>query len=416
MLHRVSFVLGLGAAWLLIVNTNAACAQSVGPDPRSSPIVAVTSRGAPDFERGLTALQAGDQPAAIAAFRASYDLDPNPAALLNLGIAYTNLGKPHDAAQMLTSYLEHADAARDASSIRTVRAEIVRLRSENGVIQLHMLPDVARVQVDGEDVSPSNGELLVVPGKRSFLVSAEGYLPFNQSLDVQPGRFTLEVQLKSVAAVSAASAAISQPTELVSPGSPEPVDEPEAPAAAGCAMSELCVGPVVALLGPPNLIGGGLHLRFGRYLGAGVDYQALPSINISSITVGASLLSANARVYPFGGAFFVGGGFGYQTIKGQLRDGDMTVGAKTGFPAATANIGFMGHDGFVLGADIGLLFPLGSSQVSMQDLSGNNFPPGSASQTQLNSVMSQAQNRISHLLDVMPVFMQVNLLRVGYLF
>jgi hypothetical protein len=127
-------------------------------------------------------------------------------------------------------------------------------------------------------------------------------------------------------------------------------------------------------------------------------------------------LSANARVYPFGGAFFLGGGFGYQTIKGQMRDGDTTLGAKAGFPAATANIGFMGHDGFVLGADIGLLFPLGTSHVSVQDVSDTKFAPGSASETQLNSTMSQAQNRLSHLLDVMPVFMQVNLLRVGYLF
>jgi hypothetical protein len=416
MLHRVTtFVLGIGAAWLWIANTNAACAQGAKDAPSSS-VFAEGSRGGPDFERGLAALQAGDQTAAIAAFRASYALDANSAALLNLGIAYTNLGKPHDAAQILASYLAHADSARDAQTMQAVRTEIVRLRSENGVIQLHLIPDVARVQVDGEDVSPAGGELLVVPGKRSFSVFAEGYLPFNQTLDVQPGRFTLEVQLKPIAVVSAAAAAASPPSELVSPALVAPVEEPEASAAAGCAMSELCVGPVVALFGPPNLIGGGLHLRFGRYLGAGVDYQVLPSINISSITVGASLLSANARVYPFGGAFFVGGGFGYQAIKGQLRDGDMTLGAKTGFPAATANIGFMGHDGFVLGADIGLLFPLGTSRVSVQDMSGAKFAPGSASETQLNSTMSQAQNRMTRLLDLMPVFMQVNLIRVGYLF
>jgi hypothetical protein len=71
------------------------------------------------------------------------------------------------------------------------------------------------------------------------------------------------------------------------------------------------MGPVVALLGPSNLIVGGLHRRFGKYLGAGVDSQVLRSVNVNPISLSTSLVSANARVYPFGGAFFLGGGFAY---------------------------------------------------------------------------------------------------------
>ena len=414
MLRGVTFAVTV-VTWVSIANPPPVRAQTVDTETTQAAVL-VMSSAPTDFDRGLTALQAGDHPAAIAAFSSSYEHDGNPAALLNLGIAYANLGKPHAARESLRAYLQRADATRDATTIRAARTEIERLRSENGAIELHLLPDVARVQLDGEDITPEHGEILVAPGKRQFSVLAAGYLPFNQALDVQPGRFVLEVELKPEAALSAPAAARAAPTTPIGTSLPEPADEPEASPAAGCAMSHLCVGPVVALLGPPNLIGGGLHMRFGRYLGAGVDYQALPSVNISPITVGTSLLSVHARVYPFGGAFFMGGGFGYQSIKGQMRDGDIAVGAKAAFPAATANIGFMGHDGFVLGADLGLLFPLGTTRVSVQDLTGGKTGQDSASQAQLTNTMHQAQDRVSHLLDMMPVFFQVNLIRVGYLF
>jgi hypothetical protein len=414
MLHRVTFAVTVYATWFSLAHPNAARAQTAPTDTPNPPVLVVNAAAPNDFQRGLAALQAGDHAVAIDAFQASYGQDANPAALLNLGIAYTNSARPHDACRTLALYVERADATQDAASIQATRIEIDRLRRDNGVIELHLLPDVARVQLDGQDIVPEHGELIVPPGKRTFSVVADGYLPFDQTLDVQPGRFILDVQLKLLAAVSAPAAAQTVQSEPVS--LPEPADEPETSAAGGCAMSEVCVGPVVALLGPPNLIGGGVHMRFGRYLGAGVDYQALPSVNISPITVGASLLSVHARVYPFGGAFFVGGGFGYQSIKGQLREGDVAVGAKAAFPAATANIGFMGHDGFVLGADLGLLFPLGTTRVSVQDMSGGKLAQDSASQTELKNTMRQTQDRVSQLLDLMPVFMQVNLIRVGYLF
>ncbi|HEY2733638.1 MAG TPA: hypothetical protein VGI70_06615, partial [Polyangiales bacterium] len=214
---------------------------------------------------------------------------------------------------------------------------------------------------------------------------------------------------------------IAAPAIANTPG-PEPVrtqdetyDEPEPAAANGCMLAQTCIGPVVALLGPPNLIGGGMHMRIGHYVGAGIDYQVLPNVNINPVTVGSSLMSANARLYPFGGAFFLGGGFAYQSIRAQFHDGALGVAAKTGFPAASANIGFMGHDGFVLGADIGLLFPLGTSHVSVRDLGGAAAASG-LTQQQIDSSREQAQSRVEKLLNAMPVFLQVNLVRLGYMF
>jgi hypothetical protein len=415
MQHRVPRALTLVTACLFVELLSGAkfvCAQALSEPP----VVSTTpSAGGADLQRGLSALQEGRLVEAVAAFQAAYAFDSNPAALLNLGIAYTNLGKPHLAVQALTSYLAHADAEQDALAMQGVRSEIERLRSDNGVIQLQFMPAGAQLRIDGEAIAPEHGEVLVVPGLRHVDVSADGYVPFNQALDVQPGLFTLAVELKPIGqpTVLPQVETPTGPTAPAAPAQPDVAsDEPEASAASSCMLSQVCMGPVVSLLGPPNLIGGGLHMRFGRYLGAGVDYQALPNVTVSPVTVGGSLLSAGARVYPFGGAFFLGGGMAYQAIHAQFHDSDVGVSARTGFSAATANIGFMGHDGFVFGADIGLLFPLGSNRVNVQDM-GNS---AGFSQAQIDATKAQAQSRVEKALDLMPVFLQVNLIRLGYMF
>ena len=376
----------------------------------------VETPGAEAFRRGLEALQEHRERDAVDEFRRAFELEANPAALLNLGIAYTNLAKPQAAVDALTAYMEQADPQRDAETVSAARAEIERLRAENGRVLLTLVPIGAELQVDGEKVEIKGEELLLAPGHRRISVRADGYLPFNQTLEVQPGQFRLAVRLTPTAQKTAAAA----PAALQAPAAPaaepaEPAEDPEAHAADSCAMGPVCAGPVLALLGPPNLVGGGLHLRFGRYLGAGVDYQFLPTINVNPISVGTSLVSANARVYPFGGAFFLGGGFAYQTINATLRDGDIAAAAKVSFPAATANIGFMGHDGFILGADIGLMFPLSSTHVSVRDMSGKLAQAG-ATQEQIDSTKQQAEQKVSAVMNALPVFLQVNLIRVGYMF
>jgi hypothetical protein len=416
MLHRVPLALTLATTCLFVEFVSDAKLARAQPVSDTPVITTTLGTGGQDLERGLSALQEGRFAEAVVAFNAAYTVTAEPAALLNLGIAYTNLGKPHEAARALTAYLEHADAEQDALAMQGARSEIERLRSDNGVIQLQFMPAGAQLRVDGEPITPEHGEVLVAPGLRHVDVSAEGYAPFDQTLDVQPGLFTLAVELKPVGQ-PAALPAIEIPTQTpvaATPAPPAEAPEDSEPAAeSSCLLAQVCMGPVVSLLGPPNLIGGGLHMRFGRYLGAGLDYQALPDVSISPVTIGGSLLSAGARVYPFGGAFFLGGGMAYQSIHAQFHDSDIGVAARTGFSAATANIGFMGHYGFVLGADIGLLFPLGSNHVSVRDMGG---AAGGVSQAQIDETKAQAQNRFQKVLNVMPVFLQVNLIRLGYMF
>lgn len=413
-------------SWLFIAGLScwAATSQSAhAQTPADAPVAQTTvltatpqPAQADDFQLGLDALAQNRYADAIGAFKAAYERDHKAAALLNLGIAYTNLERPHLAVQALQAYLAVPEAERGASSTDAVQREIARLRAESGRIGLHLIPEHAKVELDGEVVDVHGGELLAAPGKRTISASVDGYKPFSQTLDVPAGQFTLEIELQRIdtSVTTVAKAAPDASVQAPAPALHEPTDEPERGAESGCALSQVCLGPVVALLGPPNLIGGGLHARVGRYLGVGVDYQALPTMNFNPISLGTSLVSGNVRVYPFGGSFFLSGGMGYQTLKGQIRSGDITVGARAGFPAAMASIGFMGHDGFVLGADLGLLFPIGGIHARVNDnaaLSQSAVP-----QSDVDAARAKVESNVNQVLDKLPLLFQVNLLRVGYLF
>lgn len=370
-----------------------------------------------DFQLGLDALAQGRDLEAAHLFRTAFDREHNPAALVNLGIAYTNLGRTHQAVQALREYLTQADRSKDGATMDAVGAEIERLRQTSGRIGLHLVPSHAQVELDGEPVAPHDGELLATPGRHTVSAHAEGYAPFSQTLDVVAGQFTLEIELKPVPVANVAEAAPA-PSQSATAAVTATTFEPEAGDEnydSGCALKPVCVGPVFSLFGPPNIVGGGIHARIGRYLGVGVDYQVLPTLNLNPISFGASLLSANARVYPFGGAFFVSGGMGYQAYRGQIRDGDITISARTGFPAVIASLGFMGKSGFVLGADLGLLFPLGTLRATVQD-ENNALAQSGIPQEDIDSARSDAESIANKALNKLPLLVQVNLLRVGYMF
>jgi tetratricopeptide (TPR) repeat protein len=409
-----------GAIWAACAG--AASAQEPATAPAVGTAETATSQPGPEFQSGLDALANGRDQEAASAFRAAFDRDKNPAALVNLGIAYTNLNRAHHAVQALQEYLSHADRSREAATVDAVHAEIARLRKSSGRIGVHLVPTHAQVELDGEPVTINQGdELLASAGRHTISAHADGFAPFSQTLDVVAGQFTLEIQLTPLSIANVATAVPTVPaTEkpaatAVAAAELDNSDDGEEESGNRCALSQVCVGPVLSLFGPPNLVGGGIHARIGRYLGLGVDYQVLPTLNLNPISFGASLLSANARVYPFAGAFFLSGGVGYQAFRGQIRDGDVTISAKTSFPAVIASLGFMGKSGFVLGADLGLMFPLGTLRATVQDENGALAQSG-IPQEDINAARTDAESIANKALNKLPLLVQVNLLRVGYMF
>lgn len=391
------------------------------PAPQATETAAVSGNGSTanaEFDRGMTALNAGQNAQAIEAFNAAYLIDHNPASLMNLGIAQTNAGQLQNAVESLTRYTQTANEFRDAETIKAVKAEIERIRSSNGVVVVRVNPANAAIQLDGQMVTPIEGELVVVPGQRHFLIFAEGFMKYDQVMAVAVGRFALDVTLTPVSA-----APVTLPTPAVADAKApveddDKTDEVEKSHSGGsCVLNNVCFGPVLSLIGPPNLIGGGLHFRLGDYFGAGVEYQATPSISVDPIKVSTSLFSVNARVYPFAGAFFLGGGFGYQSINGAFSNSDVSVAANASFPAGMFGLGFMGKDGFVMGMDLNVLLPLGSSSVSITNMQVHKeFQGMTIPQNEIDDARGEVQKELKKVVDAMPVFFQFNLLRLGYMF
>lgn len=186
-------------------------------------------------------------------------------------------------------------------------------------------------------------------------------------------------------------------------------DEP-----ARCALGELCIGPVLSL-GAINPLGFGVHARYGEYLGFGIDYQFLPTLTFSSASASWSLFTVEARVYPFGGSFFLGGGFGYQSLNASASMTDPAGGivsaeGSVGVPALKLGLGFMGRSGFVFGIDLGFNVPLGSTDVEFAGIAS------SASPETMADLRQQIKDAAETGINLAPFIPQLNLLRFGYLF
>ena len=407
------------------------------------------------FQRGLAAMQSGHPEEAVTAFEAAYDANPVPVVLFNLGVANAALGRPHPAVVAFEKYLDAADPKADASNIAAVRAELERLRRESCVIVPTLSPVNAVVTADGRAADPWHGQILLAPGPRELAVRADGYKTHTQRVDAVPGRFLIEIALtpETIAAPAPALAPIPVPsvdsarapapaaptpppataqptapppapeaqpapaplpTEPEPRGAEEPPGEPAPTVEAMCATGDWCLGPVL-ILGIPDLIGPGFLIR-NEHFGFGLDFQITPTLTLDNSALGLSMLSGTVRVFPFGGAFFLGAGFALYHASGSATGGDPATGetikgeGAVTFPGLLMGLGLMGRNGFVFGIDFAAIIPLASTNIDFHIVSGN---PNSDTAM---SVKKTATDTVNKALATLPFVPQLNLLRLGYLF
>lgn len=194
-----------------------------------------------------------------------------------------------------------------------------------------------------------------------------------------------------------------------------PAELEEDPSAEQCALGELCLGPVFTL-GAINPLGLGVHARYGENLGFGLDWQFIPSLTFGSASAGWGMVAGEGRWYPFGGAFFLSGGLSYQYFSASASSGSGTsridVSGSVGIPSFKLGLGLMGHDGFVMGIDLGFQIPLGGTDVDFDAATGGGISNA--------EMVAKMQADISDAADagigLIPVIPQLNLLRIGYLF
>lgn len=149
--------------------------------------------------------------------------------------------------------------------------------------------------------------------------------------------------------------------------------------------------------GLPEVLSLGGQLKLTRFFGAGINIGLIPTVKIGfygDATLSYQEYDAYGRIYPFGGAFFVGAGAGYATVRGTLATNyglssqqrtefmagcQLAGGIDCVIPAAldvssrasvrtlvlTPQIGFM-HifgSGFAIGLDVGAQIPIAPSKI-----------------------------------------------------
>jgi hypothetical protein len=149
------------------------------------------------------------------------------------------------------------------------------------------------------------------------------------------------------------------------------------------------IGPVVGA-GLPSLLNFGVAVKLTRYVGAGINIGIIPTLKISyygQATLAYQEYDVYARVYPFGGAVFLGTGIGYEAVQGTLATTVDLTPYQQGLPAGllpnsvdyasqgsvktlilTPQIGLFHTfgSGFSLGFDVGLQVPIAPSQVTFK--------------------------------------------------
>jgi hypothetical protein len=194
---------------------------------------------------------------------------------------------------------------------------------------------------------------------------------------------------------------------------PPPAGRPRSREGTRCVLGSFCLGPVLTL-GVLDVFGIGAQARMD-YWGVAFDYQFF-HFSTEGIPISLSLLTVEARVFPFAGSFFLAGGLAWQhaslsaTVSYTYQGTTVTAQAagRVSVPVFKLGLGWMGRSGFAVGIDLALGIQLGNNHVELT----TDLP-------RIQEVID-AENKIRDRADAwvrkLPFLLQLNLLRLGFLF
>jgi len=133
------------------------------------------AQAAQRFDRGLQLFNEGDNAGALAEFKQTYALMPNPIVLFNIGLVYAAMGRPVDAVDALTPVIDSATLSPEQRE----RAQKTLTDQQQRIARISVttVPAGARIDVDGVEVArtPLTAPLRVAEGSHVIGAVAEGY-------------------------------------------------------------------------------------------------------------------------------------------------------------------------------------------------------------------------------------------------
>lgn len=176
--------------WASLLSPAATAAQSTtGTVPASESQEELEAAARQHFFDGATLYEEGDYEAALAKFQASAELRGVPVVYFNIAQTLRALFRYAEAIAMYRRYLEEGGDRITAARRREVRRTIEQLRRRLAPVTLLVEPAGTEIRIDGRLVgtAPLDDVLVLSAGRRRMELSADGYLPIRDDLEVAGG-------------------------------------------------------------------------------------------------------------------------------------------------------------------------------------------------------------------------------------
>jgi len=191
-------------ATLLFLGTAGRPALADQPKPEGRPAEAspaAKSEARERFDRGVRLFEKGDNPGALAEFKRTNEIVPNPLVLYNMGLVYAAMNRPVDSADSLGAFLSQA-----APSQRAQRRHAQEMLDEQSarIARLLVRTEVpATIDVDGIEIgrTPLTEAIRVSSGAHVVGAQAPGYLSTRKEVTLA-GKMTQTVDLQLLPAES----------------------------------------------------------------------------------------------------------------------------------------------------------------------------------------------------------------------
>jgi len=181
MIRRISW-LALSSA--LYLSSSPAHAGEPVPAPPKTEAELNKAQAAQRFDRGLQLFNEGDNAGALAEFKQTYALMPNPIVRFNIGLVYAAMSRPVDAVDALTPVVDSATLSPEQRerAQKTLADQQLRIAR----VSVTTVPAGARIDVDGVEVArtPLTAPLRVAAGSHVIGAVAEGYAPARKEIIV----------------------------------------------------------------------------------------------------------------------------------------------------------------------------------------------------------------------------------------
>jgi hypothetical protein len=131
------------------------------------------------YDRAMELNDDGQVAEAVIELKRAYELAPHHTVLYNLGQAYITLAKPVEAVAALQRYLDEGGRAIKPARRAEVEQEIARQKTRIATLEIRVLPEGARVRVNGVDVgkAPLGKAISIGIGDHVVSATAEGHDP-----------------------------------------------------------------------------------------------------------------------------------------------------------------------------------------------------------------------------------------------